>query len=85
MPTRQVSDPAAQGQATDTGVAYRATGRCQAVLLRGAVEVRDGRAAPTTGAAGDWIDVHLVHRAQVNHQPVVTHSGATEVVSAAAN
>jgi hypothetical protein len=56
----------------------------EAVRLGGAVEVGPRRSAAAAGAARGGVDGHVVHRAEVDHEPAVADGQAGEVVAAAA-
>jgi hypothetical protein len=75
--------PAAQGQAADPGVGHVAGGRGQAVGLGGPVERAEQRPALDPGPAAHRVDPHPAQHGEVDHQPVVRHGVAGDVVTAA--
>ena len=82
---REPADAATEREAGDAGVADEAAGRCQAVLLRGRVDIGPGGTAAADRAPRDRIDGHAVHRAEMDHHPALADRVARVVVSAAAH
>jgi hypothetical protein len=79
------ADAAAQTDTADTGVAHDATRRGQTVALGLAVDVAPQGTALDPGCAGDWIDGDGAHQREVDHDPVVAHRGAADVVASPAD
>src|SRR5258708_36331316 len=77
----QPADAAAEGEPGDAGVADEAAGDGEAVLLGGGVDVGPGGAAAAHRTTALDVDAHLAHRRQVDHQPVLDHGEAGEVVA----
>jgi hypothetical protein len=76
-------DTAAQGEATDAGVASDAARGGQTVSLSRVVDVAPKCAAPDAGRALDRIDGDGAHRREVDHDPVIARRGAGHVVASA--
>ena len=79
------AQPAAQGEAGDTGDRHLAAGGGQPVDLGGAVDLAPGGAGLDVRGAGGGVDVHGPHGRQVDDQPVVAHGAAGDLVAAAAD
>src|SRR5439155_2943208 len=74
----------AERQAADTRIGHPPSGDREAVLLRGAVEVRPGRSTSDPSCAGVGVDGDLVHRSDVDHDAGVAGALAGCGVAAAA-
>ena len=79
----QPADAAAEAEAADAGVAHDAAGGSQTVRLCLVVDISPQGTALDEGRAPDRIDRNGAHRRQVDHDPVVAHRGAGDVVTAA--
>ena len=79
----QPADAAAEAEAADAGVADDAARGGQTVRLCLVVDISPQGTALDEGRALDRIDRNGAHRRQVDHDPVVAHRGAGDVVTAA--
>ena len=75
------AEAAAQADATDAGVAHDAARGGQTMFLGRMVDVAPQGAALDEGRALDRIDGDGAHGREVDHDPVVAHSGAGHAVA----
>jgi hypothetical protein len=83
VPVTKPTEPTAQGEPADTGVADRARSGGQPVFLRGRIHIAEQRTARHPDPASRGVDRHRSHQAEVDHQPVVTGGGTRRVVGPA--
>src|SRR5690606_23924930 len=81
----QTAHPAAQGEPSDVSVSDVAVGGGQAVCGAGQVEGAEQRASLHPRPAVGRIDRDLIHRGQVDHQPVLRDGVPDDAVAAAAD
>ena len=79
------ADAAAQAEAADAGVAHDAARGGQTVRLCLVVDISPQGTALDEGRALDGIDRDGAHRREVDHDSVVAHRGAGDVVAAASH
>ena len=81
--SRQVAQPAAEGEPTDPGGGDDAAGRRQAKGARRVVHVAPRAAALDPGRTRAWIDADAVHAREIDDQTVVTYAQTSRIVAAA--
>ena len=85
MLASQPAVAAAEREPRDAGVGHHAAGRGQAVLLGRLVDVRPERAAADLGDLALGVDLHAVHRGEVDQHPAVDRGQARYRMPAAAH
>ena len=81
----QVADAAAEGEAADPGGRDDPAGRREPVLVRHPIDFAPGAAAANPDGACLRIDVDVLQRREVDHDPVVARPQPGAIVAAAAD
>src|SRR5262249_52700913 len=81
----QPPDATAEGQPSDSSVAYDSAGGGQTARLRLVVDVTPQRTTLHPGPAVGGIDPDGPHRREIDDNPVVANGGARHVVASAPN
>src|SRR6185312_1768624 len=82
---REIADPAAEGQAADTGRRDHASGRREPMLVRCVVEDSPRRAALGARSLRSRVDVDCLHGRHVDDDGVVAGPESGDAVTTAAN
>jgi hypothetical protein len=85
VPAHEPAYAAAQGEASDAGMAHNPARGGQTVILCLVVDIAPQGTALDEDRALDRIDRHGAHRRQVDHDPAVAHRRAGDVVATATN